>query len=329
MSNSREEQAPKASRRRMPVGKLAIAVLVLGLCGALAIILLKRGPTPVESQNILEEKELCQSCHPVAEHKAVVGHRDLGRIGCTPCHGGDGAQLVEKKAHGPALGEGRDPFLPKGQYLVGCVRCHIPGQVKGMEKIVAGHQSYLQGTCVGCHGPGHQPPEIGPSLDTVPPKSVAYLRRWLLDSRAVLATAAMWSIRDDTYRGHFADTPKGREHLEALISYVLSINDKPQRRTYADQVHKPKLRIDAPCVSCHQIGASPSKAKGESHRCSMLKKNEELRCARCHQGKAAKGHDGKGMCPQIAAAVHLCGTCHLRDDDGWSELKKRALNMQQ
>ncbi|MBW2730797.1 MAG: hypothetical protein JRH20_00305 [Deltaproteobacteria bacterium] len=323
----KSEDKAQPPQQRLPVAKLALGVVLLGACGATAIVLLKSGPTPVESKNLLDETELCQSCHPLAKHKPVVGHTDLARIGCTPCHGGDGAQLDKELAHGPRLGEGRDPFLPKGQYLVGCTRCHIPGQVKGMEKIVAGHTSYLHGTCVGCHGPGHQPPEIGPSLNTVPPKHVAYLKRWLLDSRSVLATASMWSIRDGTYQDHFADTDEGRQNIERLITYVLSLNDRPQRRTYAEYVHRPKLRIDAPCTSCHILGDATTKAKGKGHRCTMLRNNNDLRCVRCHQSAAVKPAGNKGMCPQIAAAVHLCGTCHLRDDDGGSELVKRALRM--
>lgn len=329
MADKSEEHSSPAPRRRLPIVKLALGVLLLGAGGAVAIILLNSGPKPVESKNILDETELCQSCHPLAQHKPVVGHNDLARIGCTPCHGGDGAQIVEEQAHGPKLGEGRDPFLPKGQYLVGCARCHIPGQVKGMEKIVAGHANYLQGTCVGCHGPGHQPPEIGPSLYSVPPKGVAYLRRWLLDSRSVLTTAAMWSIRDDTYRGYFADNKKGRQRIEELITYVLTVNDKPQRRTYAEHAHKPKLRIDGACTTCHVLGDAKTKAKGKMHSCTMLRGREELRCVRCHGTPSTKPSNDKAICPQVAAAAHLCGTCHMRDDDGWSELTKRALRTSQ
>ncbi|PIE19588.1 MAG: hypothetical protein CSA65_01595 [Proteobacteria bacterium] len=256
----------------------------------------------------------------------MKGHPKLAVIGCVPCHGGDGGKLTQKLAHAPALGEGRDPFLPKGHAEVACARCHIIGQVAGMEKLKRGLAAYHQGTCVGCHGPGHQAPEIGPSLRAVPQKSEAYLRRWLLDSRAVLPTASMWSIRDATYRDRFGETPEGTRNLEALITYVLMVADEPQRKTYAAHSQRPELRIDTPCTRCHTLGAS-AKVKGAKHRCTMLvdTAKRELDCERCHGTAATTPPKGSTrLCPQIAASVHLCETCHLREDDGLKQLLSHA-----
>lgn len=302
--------------------KIVVVLLVLGIGALVALLLFGRGPKPIQTTNVLGEPELCQSCHPVAKHPAVVGHAKLGPMGCVPCHGGDASKLKKELAHAPALGDGREPFLPKGRYQVGCARCHIPGQVKGMEQIVAGQLAFRQGTCVGCHGPGHQPPEIGPSLRLVPQKNEAYLRRWLIDSRAVLYTAAMWSVRDATYRDYFGDTKEGRARIEALISYVLTVSDEPQRKGYSEHAHKPKLRIDRPCTSCHTLDGK--KTAGKPHRCTMLRGNKLLTCARCHGSEALRPKSKARMCPQVAASVHLCETCHLRENDGFKELRQRA-----
>lgn len=325
-----------AQRRRPPLVKLLVVLLLLAVAALVALLLFARGPKPIKTTNILGEAEFCQSCHPVGKHRAVKGHPIVGspggkaptlaKIGCVPCHGGDGGKLEKAQAHAPALGEGRDPFLPKGHYEVGCARCHIIGQVAGMEKLKRGLAAYREGTCVGCHGPGHQPPEIGPSLRAVPQKSEAYLRRWLLDSRAVLPSASMWSIRDATYRGRFADTKEGKKNIEALITYVLMVADEPQRKAYAEHSHRPKLRIDAPCTRCHALGPG-AKVTGKKHRCTMLvdTAKRELDCKRCHSTAATTPPKrSTRMCPQVAASAHLCETCHLRENDGLKQLFSHA-----
>jgi hypothetical protein len=307
------------SRRKLLV-VFALFIVLAGM-GGVAWMMLSR-VKPIVTQNILGQKELCTSCHPVQKHPKVIGHAELKKIGCTPCHGGSPTQIDEKLAHAPALGEAREPFLPKGQYEVGCARCHILGQVKGMKKLVAGQRAFLKGTCVGCHGPGHRPPEIGPTLMTVPQKDVAYLERWLMDSRSVLSTASMWSIRDATYHGLFADNKSGNANLQALITYVLMVEDHQQRKRFAAHSHRPSLRIDGSCVSCHK--GSSTKVEGKPHRCTMLKKNAALDCKRCHKDASTAPRDKNGRCPQIAASAYLCQTCHLRQNDGADALIKRA-----
>ena len=315
-----------AQSRRFPVVKVLVALLGLGVAVLIALVLFTRDPTPVKTTNILGDEELCQSCHLLAKHPAVPGHSKLAAIGCVPCHGGDGAALDKDEAHSPALGEGRGPFLPRGQYEVACARCHVIGQVKGMEKLVRGHESFEKGTCVSCHGPGHLPPEIGPSLRRVPQKPPPYLHRWLLDSQSVLATASMWSIRDATYRGHFADTKAGNQNIDALITYVLMVSDEPQRRAYTKHTHNPGLRIDKPCTNCHALGPGAAKPKGKPHRCTMLHTYRDLLdCKRCHATAATTpSKTSVRMCPQVASAVPLCETCHLRQNDGFDALEKRA-----
>jgi hypothetical protein len=328
-----------AQRRRHPLVKLLVVLLLCAVAALIALLVFARRTKPIKTTNVLGEAELCTSCHPLAKHPAIKGHPlsaagaskgkatkyTLAAIGCVPCHGGDGGKLKKELAHAPKLGEGRDPFLPKAHYEVGCARCHVIGQIAGLTKLKRGLVAYRQGTCVGCHGPGHQPPEIGPSLRAVPQKPEAYLRRWLLDSRAVLPTASMWSIRDATYRGSFGASAEGKQNLSALITYVLMVADEPQRRTYREHGQRPKLRIDAPCQSCHALGPG-AKVSGAKHRCTMLKDDAALLdCKRCH-GKAATTppKDAKRMCPQVAAAAHLCETCHLREDDGLKQLLQNA-----
>ena len=145
----------------------------------------------------------------------------------------------------------------------------------------------------------------------------------------------MWSIRDGTYRGHFADTKQGNANLEALIDYVLMAADEPQRRAYGPHAQRPKLRVDTSCVSCHQeaLGKAPPKGKGGKahHRCLALKTSADahraplLDCKRCHGTAATRAAaNSTRLCPQIAAAAPLCETCHLRQDDGLKELSSKA-----
>ena len=320
-SSAREGTSNELGVSRLSLLIGVAVILALG-AGGVAWIIGSRTRL-VATTNILGEQELCTSCHPFAKHRPVAGHPKLEALGCVPCHGGSAQATEAAAAHSPQLGEGRDPFLPKGHYQVACGRCHILGQVKGMERLVEGHRSYFRGTCMGCHGPGRTPPEIGPSLQKVAPKPVAYLRRWLLDSRSVLATASMWSLRDPTYQDYFADTPEGNARLDALIGYVLMVSDSPQRAALASQGMRPKLRIDAPCSGCH---LTEKKASTTPHRCVWLKRNESLRCSRCHSAGQGRAIRPAGLCPQIAGASHLCKTCHLRSGDGADERIKRALD---
>ncbi len=270
---------------------------------------------PLELRTPAGQVDRCPTCHraalpggaPGAEralraHPRVPGHPDLGRTGCSSCHSGQGRRL-DRDAHGPALGAGREPFL-RGPYLQArCARCHVPGALAGASVLDRGMREVLEGACAGCHQPGRLEQGLGPDLRALGRRSEAELRRAVLDPEENHSAAVMWSLR---WRFDQA-TADGRAALTALITALLALADSPE--PYRAAWARPGLRVDADCAGCHLEGSGP---RGARHRCALLVGNASLRCRSCHPERPK----GQGECPQLAAARPTCAVCHLRSDDG-------------
>jgi hypothetical protein len=325
--------ATDADRARRGLRRqLAIAVVVAILLGG-AVVLIQRWARPevAEITNVLGDTERCVSCHPKgarepsdgqARHPDIPGHADLLAIGCTPCHGGR-AMRADITAHKPDLGEGATPFIPSAFARLSCARCHLIGDLPGMETLSQGRDAYLATSCVGCHHPGAHPRAIGLDLRVLAQRSPQFIERLLIDPRTAHPTGSMWTVTDATYKQRFDDSDAGRGRLRALITYVLVLGDHAARQSLAAAWANKQIRVDRPCVSCHHPPGRP--ADGPPHRCPTLRKNPALHCARCHPVEEGAAPRDAPICPQIRAELFGCGTCHLRDGDGAAELVQRAV----
>jgi hypothetical protein len=294
--------------------------LVLGLLvlAAGALLLLRdgdrewrrHGDPPIQLTAVGGAVDRCPSCHRGAlagKHRPVPGHRELAQSGCTPCHGGQGRRL-DRAAHTPLLGAGRDPFLVGPLRQARCARCHVPGQLAGAPALERGFREYLDGACSGCHQPGREDQGLGTDLRTLGRRSAAELQRAILEPERDHPSAVMSSFR---WRFDPA-RPEGRAALEALTVALLAIADSPE--PYRAGWARPALRVDVECSGCHLPGVP---RKGPPHRCSYLRTSPELACRRCHTTPAPEGRTlDRRRCPQLRAAAATCTVCHLRAGDG-------------
>jgi hypothetical protein len=127
----------------------------------------------------------------------------------------------------------------------------------------------------------------------------------------------MWTLRDSTYRGHYGAGESGDRAIRALIVYLLALADR--REAYRSIWLHPELRIDQrSCSTCHTLDGNPT--KGVAHACPLLARDRDLGCPRCHDRPQTRPVERSGRCPQVAGALPLCGTCHLRPGDGHDKL---------
>jgi len=311
-------------------------VLVLALVAALALAVVadSRRPWKAHGSEVVQittpsgAVDRCPTCHqatlpgaravgphsrggpPPGAHPPVKGHEDVARLGCTPCHGGQGRRL-DHEAHTPALGGGPDPFLRGIQRQARCARCHVPTDLAGAPALSRGFDEYLQAGCTGCHNPGRSDEGLGPDLRRLGRRSDAELRDALLRPRQTHGGATMWSLRWRYDKG----ASSGPTALDALIVALLAMNEDPApyRRSWA----RPTLRVDPACAGCHQE-VTGGLTGGAPHRCTLLKRKEGLRCRSCHGEEATRIKPAvtHAECPAVRAATPLCPVCHNRAADG-------------
>lgn len=310
---------------------LVVSASLFVVSGAAALLYWRlAGPRIVDTRNALGQVERCTSCHPGGarkpggpSHPKVNGHATLVNLGCTPCHGGQALATEAEVAHSPDLGGAPDPFVPLGWVQLTCARCHVPGRLEGGEHLASGQRNYLAASCASCHQPGGHPQRIGLDLRLLPQRTADYLRSHLTDPRALNPDATMWTLRDRTYRGRFADSPEGRKNTDALIVYSLALADRIQRERWAPAQHPKQLRIDRSCTDCHHVDRAQT--SGKAHVCPALDGHKALRCGRCHERDRVPADRLDRLCPQVRGEIFSCGTCHFRQADGAADLLRAAL----
>lgn len=250
----------------------------------------------------------CMTCHPTEKHPAIAGHVDISRFGCTPCHGGQGRRL-DMQAHGPSLGGGPDPFLPKSLRQARCARCHVPTGLVGAPSLDGGFREYMDAACSGCHLPGRKRQGLGPDLRRLGRRTRKELLEAILEPRKGHEQAVMWSLK---WR-YDATGDQGSRTLDDLLTTMLVLSDSPT--PYRSAWARPALSIDADCEGCHQE-IDGGRLGGRPHRCTFLKSSEHLRCRSCHGDQTNRPRRTGGKCPQIRQSSSLCPVCHLRPGDG-------------
>ncbi len=148
----------------------------------------------------------CQSCHVGSDKKGfedapepfrthpnfdqIILKHSPDKLGCTPCHDGQGAAVSSVRlAHGEDL-EWDSPILKGDKMQARCIKCHIDvGSLRNGDKQIAinwveGQRLFEQMGCHGCHlVAGYEDmPKIGPYLKLASAKlDPSWTVRWIND----------------------------------------------------------------------------------------------------------------------------------------------------
>lgn len=124
------------------------------------------GPLDVRLRQIvnhdLRRSDRCVTCHigmapgeqvvsdlKVAQpHKPVV--HDIGTMGCTTCHGGQGQATEKDDAHGN-VHFWMEPMLPKKYAYASCGTCHTPLNVPNLDTLSLARKTVERLDCYSCH----------------------------------------------------------------------------------------------------------------------------------------------------------------------------------
>ncbi len=116
--------------------------------------------------------------HP--DRRLYLGKHAAEKVGCTPCHQGQGAAVNSaEQAHGHVK-YWLDPMYEGDNVQASCIGCHADVRMDAAEKIALGEKLFEQVGCIGCHlveGYGDLP-KIGPYLGRISAKVDA---DWLVD----------------------------------------------------------------------------------------------------------------------------------------------------
>ena len=255
----------------------------------------------VEQTSSRGEIERCVTCH--GDWAAQPGHPEkvhIGVAGCTDCHGGWGHAVRIPEAHHLTGAPEREPLLRSPYLQAGCVRCHVPGSVRGMEHVVAGAHLFLRLGCALCHRLSHESAESigdGTDLRTLGQKSREYLEQSILQPDKDFPQSPMPSFADT-----FKHDPSA---LADVITYVLSLSLTPPRVQGRTQT---SAGVTEQCGICH-TAASPAGSGAFTHRCLYLQEEAaQLNCAACHARTAWPKNDRR--CPVVTIRRNDCAACH-------------------
>jgi mono/diheme cytochrome c family protein len=224
----------------------------------------------------VDRVERCTNCHVAIDR---AGFEDLKNpmkthpnrayyigkhegMGCTPCHGGQGASINSvEQAHGK-VPFWEDPLLdPHERAQSKCINCHLSAQgIEGASKVARGEQLFRDLGCHGCHlvkGFGDLP-KAGPSLERIAAKaSPEWIVSWVEKPKAFRARTRM---------PHFF---LSREESVAITAYLL-FSSSGEAKAWSDLHATPegvnpksaelvaqgeKLTRTLGCLGCHGFKA--------------------------------------------------------------------------
>lgn len=234
-------------------------------------------PVPIKVQQIwardLNRIDRCITCHLGTENSKLIEtpqpftthpkiYHDIGKFGCTVCHGGQGLATKYQDAH--LASEFWDkPVLPTKHIESSCGQCHIGSKPKTANNLIRGEDLINDLKCVACHDlPGFQK-EFSPDLDGFGQKVVN--RNWL-----VSWLKEPYEIQPATKMPKFSLT---NEEIDNLADFIMSFNSfkdnnvlEPLPEIYLEkkdnddfiELGKTRFR-EARCISCHLVDGKGGK----------------------------------------------------------------------
>ncbi|MBE2251014.1 MAG: cytochrome c [Myxococcus sp.] len=246
-------------------------------------VLAQRGLPPVDEGlrqvtiPALDVADRCQSCHlgvdrPGLESDEVprvlrthprrdelLGRHPVERVGCTPCHAGQGLQT--KGVGGAAFAHGRDdpyweqPLRSRPFIESSCVACHASErEVPGAPLFNRGRALFEDRRCSACHSSRYvtTPAPAAPPLDRLREKtSEAFVVAWLRDPVKLRAGTRMPAFWPE------AGARREQEPV-AIAAFLGSVSEAASAPGSApptrEEVEAGKALFDAVgCRGCHQL----------------------------------------------------------------------------
>ena len=192
--------------------------------------------------------------HPYRTHPdrdRYFSNHSPDKVGCTPCHEGQGSALEVEAAHGYVEHWGY-PLL-KGTYVeASCGKCHPDRfEIPNTETLSTAKHMFTDAGCFGCHDVEgfYDLEKIGPDLNLLGRKvSPEWIYRWLKDPKGYLPNATMPDFR-------LSD-----EEAEAVTAYLVEISRQREYTPIKSSVQTGSsergrwLVENIGCRACHIVG---------------------------------------------------------------------------
>ena len=206
--------------------------------------------------------------HPFKTHpdrKLYLGTHDVGKLGCTPCHQGQGAAVNSpEQAHGHVK-HWLDPMYDGNDVQASCIGCHADVRLDSADKIALGEKLFEQVGCVGCHlveGYGDLP-KIGPYLRRISAKVDAdWLVGWVKNPHEFRPNTKMPNFYFDDAEARaiagYLLSSSAEESQEWLEGHGAPTGVNPNNRALVAQGEE--LANSLGCRGCHGLAPGESPA---------------------------------------------------------------------
>ncbi|MBI5543704.1 MAG: hypothetical protein HY901_07455 [Deltaproteobacteria bacterium] len=313
-----------ARRLRTVVAGCAVALLAtLTVAGVQAVRPSWRSQQKASTPGIVQKAtctgavDRCETCHPGGgrrdtggkgarppSHPEILAAHSRHGVGCSDCHGGSGRALEAQVAHAFPGHEATDPMMKEPHLQASCARCHVPGDTKGMERLVNGERLYSEYGCGICHpleSGGRGGWDFGPDLRAGGRRSLPYLETSLTDPAANFPESTM-----PTFLSLKKSDPAG---FTDLVIFLESL-ELPRAQGACSVREKSTSLARLSCATCHAGAAGKASGRLE-HRCLYFKdRKDQLTCGGCHAEEVPAAGKGEGSCPVEREHRGNCAGCH-------------------
>jgi mono/diheme cytochrome c family protein len=166
-----------------------------------------------------------------------VGH-DVGKMGCTLCHRGQGRATTAEAAHG-SVKHWESPMLPRAHLQAACGSCHgEAARIPPLTQVERGAYLFELHGCLACHKVNGRGGPVGPDLSGVALKG--FDKNWhvrhLREPASVVEGSRMMSF------GHLSDP-----EIDDILAYLETLIGAP------DLIRGKAIAVEKGCRGCHRI----------------------------------------------------------------------------
>lgn len=238
----------------------------------------------------LKRIDRCVSCHvgmedprmedypqPIGTHPGrYLEDHDVGKIGCTVCHDGQGRALTANDAHAEDIRGWEKPLLKPPFIEANCMRCHEVDKLPGLEMALQGRDILLASGCMGCHKIEGRGGQIAPELTHIGDASPRLKRAVPVDVNS--AGLGLHADGNVAYIFESVKRPRAQPDVTAMMDFELSDDEARALTVYLKGLCK--SGVPASYLAERVQARQPEDAHG--------KELYNKYCVACH------GEDGRG-----------------------------------